>query len=411
MAEQVEGLKIKISADVAGAIAAINNFHNTFKNMASSINGTVLNVQGNMNNFSNSIQDVGSLKNIEQMQHLQDSFQRSKKPIEQTTKSLEKQNKVLVKMKSNLLAVAVAIYAVVKVSTLMNLWMSEGSQILGYFIDTALLPLSPIIEGILTVMWAFTDWFAGLSPIIQGAVGAFGLIAGAIAIWTVVGPTVMAVLTTLGGIFTWLGGVLGTIGTAIAGVAVVLGIPFEALIAIIVAVGVAIYLIATHWEEVKTAVYNSLVWLGTQFSKIWEGIKSAVTTAWEFIKNTITGAIQGAYNIIVGIVDKIKSAITSIPGVSAAINIATNAYKSASSYMGYAQGTDYVPSTGLYKLHSGEAVIPKGGNSESNVQTVTFNVTNNISANIKGDQDIRQLASQISSSFRNDMQRYVRGTV
>lgn len=418
MAEQVEGLKLKISADVTGAIAAINAFHTTFKNMSNSINGTVLNVQGNMNSFSTSIQDLGSLKNIEQMQHLQDIMndQRTKKSIELTTKSLEKQNKVLVKMKNNLLAIALATYAVIKVSTLMNIWMSESSQLLGFFIDSALLPLSPLIEGILTVMWMFSDWFAGLDPIIQGAVGALGLVAGAIAVWSVIGPTVMAILTTLGGIFTWLGAIIGG-----------LSLPVLAVIAAIVAVAAIAWYLYNNWDTVIAKIGVLWDWLKTKISDIWESIKTylkevwdkiwtGASTVWESIKESIVNAIRGAWNIVSEIIDKIKNAITSIPGVSTAISMAKNAWSGVTSYLGYAQGTEYVPATGLYKLHAGEAVIPASqnrgsGTSEGNNQSVVFNNSFNISASIKSDTDVRQLASQLSSYFRDDMIRYVRGTV
>jgi len=54
-------------------------------------------------------------------------------------------------------------------------------------------------------------------------------------------------------------------------------------------------------------------------------------------------------------------------------------------YRGYQTGTPYVPETGLYVLHRGEAVIPAGRNmaSKIHVEPITVNVTINDNADVE----------------------------
>lgn len=437
---EMEGMKITISADASQAIRTIQDFQNKFRSMANSINGTMMNANVNINQFTDSISDIGNVTQIAQLSKMNDTLKGMnfeqiknfletnknndvrKKLQEEAIKAVKRQEKLLEKNKKSWLAVGVASIAalvgIVKMSSLAQMWLSELTQIFSYFIDTALLPLAPLIEGILYVFWSLTDWFVGLPEPVQGAVGALGLLGiafGAITAFIawLTGATGISVIT----------GAFNIVAGAIAGLAAIIGLPVEAVIVIIAAVGVALYLLWKNWDEVIAWLGKAWELLKTKISDIWEGIKtylsgvwdslkSAVSNAWDYIKSTIVGAIQGAYDTIVKIVDKIKNAITSVPRVQSAINIATNAYKSAKSYLGYQQGTDYVPATGLYKLHEGEKVIPKGGSNTENNQSVVFNNTFNINnPNIGSSVDIRNLATQLSNFWRDDMTRYVRGVI
>lgn len=63
----------------------------------------------------------------------------------------------------------------------------------------------------------------------------------------------------------------------------------------------------------------------------------------------------------------------------------------------YASGTDYVPRTGAYQLHEGEAVIPKGENRGGGA---TFNITYNPTGN-GGAADAQTMASTLIPLVRN----------
>jgi len=65
---------------------------------------------------------------------------------------------------------------------------------------------------------------------------------------------------------------------------------------------------------------------------------------------------------------------------------------------GYADGTDYVPETGLYKLHQGEAVIPKGESGGS--AGVTININNPV---VQNPADISKLANALENVVRANL--------
>ena len=62
-----------------------------------------------------------------------------------------------------------------------------------------------------------------------------------------------------------------------------------------------------------------------------------------------------------------------------------------------AKGTDYVPSTGPYVLHKGEAVIPANQNRPG------MNIT--INATVANDYDVRRLADQLKRYWTNDFEK------
>lgn len=442
MTAEIEGMRVTISADASQAIRTIQDFQMKFRSMANQINGTMINVNANMGEFTNSIQDIGNVANIVQMQKMNDTLKgmnseeiinflktnkngnKKKKLQEEALKSakryeesMKSQNKQLDKYKKNWLAfgvvAAAALYGIIRASSLVQIWMAELSGIFGYFTDTALTPLAPFFEGILNLLWLLADVFATLDPGIQAVVGAFGLL-------LVVGGTIA----------TFIGWVTGTTGfaiivTVLEAVAGALGLPVIATAILIAAIIAAVVIIWVHWNDITTFLANAwdvavtkitTAWDGvkTYLLGVWDGIKNAVSNAWDSIKNIITGAVQTAYDTIVEIISKIKSAITSIPGVQSAINIVQGGYQGVKSYLGYAQGTDYVPATGIYKLHAGEQVIPKGGSStgtNANNQSITFSPTINVNATIGSSVDIRNLATQLSNYWKDDMTRYVRGSV
>ena len=67
--------------------------------------------------------------------------------------------------------------------------------------------------------------------------------------------------------------------------------------------------------------------------------------------------------------------------------VSTGSPIGSSSFGSYQTGTDYVPKTGLYMLHKGEAVIPANQNTTNNNNTFSPNITINASGNSNA-QDI-----------------------
>jgi hypothetical protein len=64
---------------------------------------------------------------------------------------------------------------------------------------------------------------------------------------------------------------------------------------------------------------------------------------------------------------------------------------------GYEQGTDYVPSTGLYQLHKGEAVVPAGKNGNS---SIVININN---PSVQNPNDITKLSQALENVVRANL--------
>jgi TP901 family phage tail tape measure protein len=85
---------------------------------------------------------------------------------------------------------------------------------------------------------------------------------------------------------------------------------------------------------------------------------------WTVTKGVASGinSIGTAIGNTVGRIDNLISKLNSIPGLGSvmgtAVDIAWDQFGWGAVQGAYAKGTDYVPKTGLYQLHQGEAVIP-----------------------------------------------------
>jgi hypothetical protein len=67
-------------------------------------------------------------------------------------------------------------------------------------------------------------------------------------------------------------------------------------------------------------------------------------------------------------------------------------------WAGYQGGTSYVPQTGTYMLHKGEAVIPASQNSSGGR---AVNVTVNVNASIGSTYDVKRLCQEIGFELEN----------
>jgi len=92
------------------------------------------------------------------------------------------------------------------------------------------------------------------------------------------------------------------------------------------------------------------------FTDIAAGIVAPLQTIYDTIYNKLTAV----WNFVKGIWDNIVKAFNDIMSKIPLIGAG-----SSSSIPGYATGTDYVPETGIYLLHEGEAVIPAAQNNGS----------------------------------------------
>ncbi|MDP4158379.1 MAG: phage tail tape measure protein [Bacillota bacterium] len=168
-------------------------------------------------------------------------------------------------------------------------------------IGPALLPLADIIKNtIAPAIKELADGFAKLDTKSQKvALAIAGIMAVIGPVLVVIGNLVKAV-STIVKVFSALVEFLAPIGTAIAAT---LGVPVEAVIAIVAALAAAAYLIITNWGPIKeffsnlwTSIKTTIItaWgnITQFFSSVWTTITSTIAMAWEGIKVTISNGLN-----------------------------------------------------------------------------------------------------------------------
>lgn len=126
---------------------------------------------------------------------------------------------------------------------------------------------------------AAAQWFGTFSPAVQKAAVVFGMIAaiagpvliffGAVA--SAVGtlaPVFVTVGTGIGAIVGGIGTVFSALAPAISAVVGVVGAVPLLIAAAVAAVGVAAYMIYTHWDQVKSALSGGIAWLKGAFNAL-----------------------------------------------------------------------------------------------------------------------------------------------
>jgi len=169
------------------------------------------------------------------------------------------------------------------------------------------------------------------------------------------------------------GGIVGALVPAIwaavtaFGAAVVALAPFIAAGAAVAAMAYTIY---KNWEPIKgffTGIFDSI-------SNGFETFKSGFVNGWENIRTSVTGIFRGLGNSVInainGMINGLNNVSFSVPnwvpfmgGKSFGFNIPQ--------IPAYAQGTSYVPETGLALIHKGEAVIPASENGKGKSVNIT----------------------------------------
>jgi hypothetical protein len=145
------------------------------------------------------------------------------------------------------------------------------------------------------------------------------------------------------------------------------------------------------WNGLTTTFFKVLEILAGIGKWMWDTITGFMedplgTLAWigNWLWNTITGALDNIWDSLSGIGNWIWNTITGAIG-----NFLGGIGRG---WRGYATGTPFVPETGLYQLHRGEQVIPRGqaSSNRSVILRPTFQITGNISQDIDMDAIVRR---------------------
>ncbi|NJD76178.1 MAG: hypothetical protein FIB08_03665 [Candidatus Methanoperedens sp.] len=377
MAEEITGLKVTISADVKAAIVNVYKFQTYFTNLGTTVKKQSVNI-------------VDFLK----------------------------------KMKMGWIALGVGAIATMtslaNQSSYMSMWFTEAMGAVGYFMDTALEPLSPIIETVLNGLYLFGDWFSTFPDVVKGAVGALILAINTLGIGSLIdkifGTTFAAdVVAFIKGVFTTAGGsILGAIAAGIglgmtavwildklgvwnaleqAGKDLETKIPqvfdlLRILTAPLLALGSTVLnIVRGEWDRIIPDLKIRL-W-DDSFKKVWDYVDTQVIAKISEMLHGWSETLKNWAKGIIGFSPTLKQIGAEIPDTiigGAAMNPVN--VGSIVSTTGTATGTT-----------AGTTVINF---------SPTINVNN---ATLRSDMDIRTLANQLSNFWRDDLTRYARGVI
>lgn len=228
--------------------------------------------------------------------------------------------------------------------TTMNQLKLIGADI----VDTAAPAITSVAQTLGGVVKDLSDKWNGLSEGQQQFIIKAALVAAA------VGPVISGiggVVTTVGALTKGIGGVMSAVSAAgalsnptiliIVGIAAAIG----GVIAIIKNWGAITEWFSGVWSSICSGVQTVGEALGTFFSGLWDGIKTATSTAWDTIKTAVTTVwdglktaaetvFNGIKTVVTGVWDGLKTASsTAWNGIKTAVTTVWNGLKTAASTM------------------------------------------------------------------------------
>ncbi len=217
-------------------------------------------------------------------------------------------------------AVIGSFYTIAKLSPLFASYMSEFGGILGYFYDTILIPFTPLIEGLLDILWKITDWVDSMPKSIQILIGlvaigiplVVGFVTGLVALEKVMlflgsSRVVAGLLTSTGGIVK-LATLAGPI-LILTGALVSLGLVYETI---------------TNWGDMNWAdkilmIIADLIAIMLTVEAVAKFVfgKSILTAIWASISAMLAGegaclSLAAAWGVLVSIAETVIAGITAI---------------------------------------------------------------------------------------------------
>lgn len=214
--------------------------------------------------------------------------------------------------------------------------------------------LLPVAKDVLTRLQELIATFRGLSPEVKRTIiviaGAIAVIAPIITVLGIMLQSFVAVVKAiafLGKAFT----VLKAAATAIAAVLGGISLTAVLIIAAIVALAAAAYLIYRNWG----AISAFFVKLGSDIASIWNksitAIKTTTINVFNSVKSAITTAINAVSTFVVGVFNAVKRAISN------AINAVVNAFNVVIDFLGKVSSAVIKFFTPLYEVIRGIVAI------------------------------------------------------
>ena len=298
---------------------------------------------------------------------------------------------------------------------------AEAFGIFDIWKDMLLVVFIPVMETILPLVLAFTDFFMNLPTPVQNAIGVLtvlGVVLGGLLFY------VGAVGLGLSSIIQWMLPFASASIASASSLVVFKGI-LAAIIQPILLVSGIIALLWLAWKynfgnirEYTASVFNAIKGILSGFvdvfkglwgllqgiieldgKKVWDGIKligegfgkifiKGVGGIAKSLSKFLWDSIGDIASWVLELNKKIFDLLTKIPLIGGAIGAVGGAFGAVGErVLGSRQFGGYIPETGLYNLHAGETVTPAG----TSISGVTINV--NVSGN--GMSNDRELAEKI----------------
>jgi hypothetical protein len=305
-----------------------------------------------------------------------------------------------------------AFYSIAKLSPLFASYISEFGGVLGYVYDTAIIPWSDSIEGLLDIMWGGADAFDDSSTGIQKWTGALligvPVIAGLLV--SLAGLAEILLMIAKGSFVAWLGTAIKAVGAFATGTVLpafatfaawlssttllITGLTVKAL-----ALSVGMGVIVGALGVVTLDKFGVLTWFADLGKKLrnTEGWVGDLTAAFE--KLLIPLAIVG--DVMLGLT-------TSKTMHDVRVDIWDRLNMDDWALGSHATGAT-ITQDGLYKLHQGERVtastLTNNNAKSTNIITISPQIT--ISGGVSSSIDARKLASDLSKYWLIDIQKAV----
>jgi len=188
-------------------------------------------------------------------------------------------------------------------------FQTVGTQLAAY--------LAPVLEKVVDLVGRLAEWFTSLSPETQTLIAS---IAGVVAILSplLIGlGKISFAISSIMSLMSTLGPAIGALGSGAL-------LPIIAIIAGVVAIGVALYKnwdlikakaqelwtkLTETWNSIKTTIQQTIASIISNAVGKFNELKTRVTTIWNNIKTAIITPIQNALDKVKEIVGKIKDAI------------------------------------------------------------------------------------------------------
>ncbi|MFC5447585.1 phage tail tape measure protein [Paenibacillus aestuarii] len=159
--------------------------------------------------------------------------------------------------------------------------------------------LAPAMRSVAQAAQGAVNWFAELSPATKQAIMVVGGIASAM---FVVGGSILSVVSTLGFLKMGMQGLMGTSATLTG-----LLSPIGLVIAAVAVLGLAVYELIKHWDEVNAWMRQHI---GIDLPQIWTALKSTATAVFKAISDIFSDAWNGIKKITQEVWDYIGPTIT-----------------------------------------------------------------------------------------------------